>query len=75
VPSLVGVLARYVDVGLLVSQMPKRKMDAKVYYRDGNGNGNGNGRGSKKLRGVEMGEGWRVGSVMNAVVKKDREYS
>jgi hypothetical protein len=52
VPSLVGVLARYVDVGLLVSQMPKRKMDAKVYYRDGNGNGNG--RGSKKLRGVEM---------------------
>jgi hypothetical protein len=44
----VGVLARYVDVGLLVSQMPKRKMDAKVYYRDGNGGA------VKKLRGVEM---------------------
>jgi hypothetical protein len=43
------VLARYVDVGLLVSQLPKRKMDAKVYYRDGN-----EGRGVKKLRGVEM---------------------
>jgi hypothetical protein len=43
------VLARYVDVGLLVSQLPKRKMDAKVYYRDGNEE-----RGVKKLRGVEM---------------------
>lgn len=47
VPSLMSVLARYVDVGVLVSQLPKRKMDARVYYRDGN-------EGVKKLRGVEM---------------------
>jgi hypothetical protein len=45
------VLAKYVDVGLLVSRLPKRKMDAKVYYRDGNAEGGGTG---KKLRGVEM---------------------
>jgi hypothetical protein len=50
VPSLVGVLARYVDVGLLVSCLPKRKLDAKAYYRDGNGASTG----VKKLRGVEM---------------------
>jgi hypothetical protein len=49
-PTLVGVLARYVDVGLLVSCLPKRKLDAKVYYRDGNGASSG----VKKLRGVEM---------------------
>jgi hypothetical protein len=51
VPGLVGVLARYVDVGLLVSCLPKRKLDAKVYYRDGNGASSGV---KKKLRGVEM---------------------
>lgn len=47
IPSLTSVLARYVDVGMLMSQLPKRKMDARVYYRDGN-------EGVKKLRGVEM---------------------
>jgi hypothetical protein len=50
-PSLAGVLARYVDMSLLVSQLPRRKMDAKVYYRDGNV---GAGGAVKKLRGVEM---------------------
>lgn len=45
-PALSGVLARYADVGVLVSQVPKRKMDAKVYYREGNE--------GKKVRGVEM---------------------
>ena len=35
---------------MLVSQMPRKKMDARVFYRDGN---DGN-RGVKKLRGVEM---------------------
>jgi len=35
---------------LLVSQMPRKKMDARVFYRDGS---DGN-RGVKKLRGVEM---------------------
>lgn len=47
VPSLVSVVGEYVDVGVLVSHLPKRKMDAKVFYRDGN-------EGVKKLRGVEM---------------------
>lgn len=49
-PSLSDVLARHVDVGVLVSQMPRKKMDAKVFYRDGNDTG----RGAKKVRGVEM---------------------
>lgn len=48
VPSLANVLARYVDVSLLVSQLPRRKMDAHVFYRDGNA------AGVKKLRGVEL---------------------
>lgn len=48
VPSLKGVLARYVDVSLLVSQLPKKKKDAKVYYHDENAGA------TKKLRGVEM---------------------
>jgi hypothetical protein len=43
-----GVLARYVDVSILVSELPKKKMDAKVYYRDENIGA------LKKLRGVEM---------------------
>ncbi|KAH7402337.1 hypothetical protein DE146DRAFT_463010 [Phaeosphaeria sp. MPI-PUGE-AT-0046c] len=47
VPALSSVVARYVDVGVLVSQVPKTKMDAKVYYREGN-------EGVKRLRGVEM---------------------
>jgi hypothetical protein len=43
------VLSRYTDVGLLVSSMPKGKMDARVFYREGGGDGV-----VKKLRGVEM---------------------
>jgi len=50
VPSLMGVLARYVDVGMLVSVLPRGKMDARVVYRDGSV---GMGIGVKKLRGVE----------------------
>jgi hypothetical protein len=45
-----GVLARYMDVGLLVSDLPRGKMDARVVYRDG---GVGVGVGMKKARGVE----------------------
>ncbi|KAH7082195.1 hypothetical protein FB567DRAFT_447358 [Paraphoma chrysanthemicola] len=45
VPSLVGVLGRYVDTGILVGRMPRRKMDARVYYREME---------SGRLRGVEM---------------------
>ena len=37
-------------MSLLVTQMPRKRMDARVFYRDGN---DGN-RGVKKLRGVEM---------------------
>ncbi|KAF1919145.1 hypothetical protein BDU57DRAFT_132197 [Ampelomyces quisqualis] len=48
-PSLVGVLGRYVDVSVLVSHVPKRKIDARVWYREGHGGGLG-----KKIRGVEM---------------------
>ncbi|KAH8708557.1 hypothetical protein GQ44DRAFT_777074 [Phaeosphaeriaceae sp. PMI808] len=47
IPSLLNILSPYVDLGLLLSSMPRQKMDARVYYRDG-------GSGSKKLRGVEM---------------------
>ncbi|KAH3968986.1 hypothetical protein HBI56_237870 [Parastagonospora nodorum] len=50
VPSLMGVLAIYLDVGLLVSDLPRGKMDARVVYRDG---GMGVGVGMKKARGVE----------------------
>lgn len=49
VPSLASILPRYVDTSLLVSQMPRKKMDAKVLYRDGN-----TSRSVKKPRGVEM---------------------
>lgn len=35
-----------------MSQMPRKKMDAKVFYRD-EGGGNGT-RGVRKMRGVEM---------------------
>jgi hypothetical protein len=64
-----GVVARYVDVKVLVGLLPKGKMDARVYYRDGNGNAGG--LAAKKLRGVEyvrvlevLGDRWegRVGS-------------
>lgn len=49
-PSLANILPRYVDVSLLVSSMPLKKMDAKVFYRDESGGH----RGPKKFRGVEM---------------------
>lgn len=67
-PSLMGVLARYVDLGILVSALPRGKMDARVVYRDG---GVGMGVGVKKAQGVEcvsvievLGERWegRVGA-------------
>ncbi|KAF2824794.1 hypothetical protein CC86DRAFT_353369 [Ophiobolus disseminans] len=51
-PSLSGVLTRYVDTGVLVSQMPRGKMDARVFYHEQDGNDGG--RAVKKLRGVEM---------------------
>lgn len=42
-------MGRYVDVSVLVSKLPKRKIDARVWYRDGSGGGVG-----RKVRGVEM---------------------
>jgi hypothetical protein len=54
VPSLVAVLGRYVDTGILVGNLPRRKMDARVYYRELEARGAGAGTGAKKLRGVEM---------------------
>lgn len=49
VPSLLGVLPRYVDVMLLVTQLPRRRMDARVFYSD-----IGSGGAGVKKRGVEM---------------------
>lgn len=47
VPGLNGLLARHVDVQILVSRLPRRKMDARVYYADGGVSGG-------RKRGVEM---------------------
>ncbi|KAH7382222.1 hypothetical protein BKA66DRAFT_570517 [Pyrenochaeta sp. MPI-SDFR-AT-0127] len=52
IPSLMNVLGRYVDVGLLVTKMPKSRLDARVFYSD-SGGGQGNRAGVKK-RGVKM---------------------
>ncbi|KAH6875656.1 hypothetical protein BKA58DRAFT_125827 [Alternaria rosae] len=46
VPSLIHLLGRYTDMEVLVSRLPRRRMDAKVYYS------NSGGKGTK--RGVEM---------------------
>lgn len=46
--SLASILPRYVDTSILVSQVPRRKIDARVFYRDGSGGA------TKKIRGVEM---------------------
>lgn len=34
VPALMGLLGRYADTHLLLSRIPRRKMDAKVFYAD-----------------------------------------
>lgn len=47
VPSLMGVLGRWVDVDVLVTRVPRRKMDARVYYSEEGGAG-------KMKRGLEM---------------------
>tara|TARA_R110002003_G_scaffold27_6_gene1391 strand:+ start:18179 stop:19096 length:918 start_codon:yes stop_codon:yes gene_type:complete len=54
VPSLVAVMGRYVDTGILVGNLPRRKMDARIYYRELEARGAGAGSGVTKLRGVEM---------------------
>jgi hypothetical protein len=46
VPSLMHLLGRYTDMEVLVSRIPRRKMDARVHYSDSGGSG--------KKRGVEM---------------------
>lgn len=48
VPALMGLLGRYADAHVLVSRMPRRKMDAKVFYAETGGRERG------KRRGVEM---------------------
>ncbi|KAL1600783.1 hypothetical protein SLS60_007171 [Paraconiothyrium brasiliense] len=35
VPALVGILSPYLDLSLLVERMPRRKMDARAVYTDG----------------------------------------
>ncbi|KAL6704108.1 hypothetical protein ACN47E_008771 [Coniothyrium glycines] len=50
VPSLTNLLARYVDMCVLVTRVPKRRMDAKVHYSDAGGAGSSGG----KKRGVEL---------------------
>lgn len=65
VPALMGLMSRYADAHVLVSEMPRRKGDARVFYADNRGRERG------KRRGVEMvgvcevlGERWggRVGA-------------
>lgn len=48
VPALLGLLGRYADAHVLVTRMPRRKMDARVFYADTGGRERG------KRRGVEM---------------------
>lgn len=48
VPALMGLLGRYADAHVLLTMMPRRKMDARVYYADTGGRERG------KRRGVEM---------------------
>ncbi|KAJ4993754.1 hypothetical protein SVAN01_00808 [Stagonosporopsis vannaccii] len=48
VPALLGLLGRYADAHVLVTQMPRRKMDARVFYAEVGG------RERAKRRGVEM---------------------
>lgn len=50
VPMLGSILPRYTDMGLLVTHMPRKKMDAKAFYKDGAEAG----RSVEKMRGVEM---------------------
>jgi hypothetical protein len=48
VPALLGLVSRYADAHVLVSMLPRRKLDARVYYADSGGRDRG------KRRGVEM---------------------
>ncbi|KAF1924565.1 uncharacterized protein M421DRAFT_424700 [Didymella exigua CBS 183.55] len=48
VPALLGLMSRYADAHVLVGMLPRRKMDARVYYADTGGRERG------KRRGVEM---------------------
>ena len=48
VPALMNLLSRFTDTHVLLTMMPRRKMDARVYYADTGGRERG------KRRGVEM---------------------
>ncbi|KAF3038365.1 hypothetical protein E8E12_008479 [Didymella heteroderae] len=48
VPALLGLMSRYVDTQVLVSMLPRRKLDARAYYADSGSRDRG------KRRGVEM---------------------
>ncbi|KAI8936600.1 hypothetical protein NX059_007001 [Plenodomus lindquistii] len=66
VPSLLGLLARSVDVQVLVGKMPRGKRDARVFYGEGGaGGGGGGGKRGMEIVGVMeiMGDRWegRVG--------------
>lgn len=47
VPALLGLISRYADAHVLVSTLPRRKLDARVYYADSGA------RDRAKRRGVE----------------------
>jgi hypothetical protein len=49
VPSLMNLFGRYTDTHLLVSRLPRRKIDARVHYGEA-----GSGKMGGKKRGVEM---------------------
>lgn len=48
VPALMNLLGRFTDTHVLLTMMPRKKMDARVYYADTGG------RERRKRRGVEM---------------------
>ena len=45
---MLGLMSRYADAHVLVSMLPRRKLDTRVYYSDSGGRDRG------KRRGVEM---------------------
>jgi hypothetical protein len=65
VPALLGLMSRYADAHVLVSMLPRRKLDARVYYSDSGGRDRGKRRGVEMVGAVEViadRRGGRVGA-------------
>jgi hypothetical protein len=64
VPALLGLLSRYTDAHVFISDVPRGRMDARVFYADVGGRERGKRRGVEMVRVVEViGDRWgdRVG--------------